>query len=185
MNRFILDVDPVVSAQYHNDKHVVKMILEEAQMLSTAHRVLDGQPVSVISAAGRKGTQYMFDSKMDEVFYKATHINHPCNTWVRETSENYRWGFSLLVSLFAEYTHRYGRIHATENIAWALQHQPRNITAGSLTSFPQAMPDECKHVSDPVAAYPKYYILHKYSIGHWTKRETPSFFLKSMESHVI
>ncbi len=185
MNRFILDADPVVSAQYHNDKHVVKMILEEAQMLSTAHRVLDGQPVSVISATGRKGTQYMLDSNMDEVFYKATHINHPCNTWVRETSENYRWGFSLLVSLFAEYTHRYGRIHATENIAWALQHQPRNITAGSLTSFPQAMPDECKHVSDPVAAYQKYYILHKYSIGHWTKRETPSFFLKSMESYVI
>jgi len=185
MNRFILDADPTVSAQYHNDKHVVKMILEEAQMLSTAHRVLDGIATTVVSLTGRKSTQYVLESKMDEVFYKATHINHPCNAWVRETSENYQWGYSLLVSLFAEYTHRYGKIHATENIAWALKHQPRNILSGPMTSFPQAMPDECKHISDPVAAYQKYYVLHKHSIGHWTKRETPSFFLNATENYVI
>lgn len=185
MNRFILDTNPSISAQYHNDKHVVKMILEEAQMLSTAHRVLDGAPLAVVSAAGRKGTQYVLDSKMNDVFYKATHINHPCNAWVRETSGNYQWGLSLLVSLLAEYTHRYGKIHAVENIAWALRHQPQNITSGSLTSFPQAMPEECKHVSDPVAAYQKYYVLHKRAIGHWTKRETPSFFRNAMESFVI
>ena len=42
MNIFYLDRDPVIAAQMMCDKHVVKMILESAQMLSTAHRVLDG-----------------------------------------------------------------------------------------------------------------------------------------------
>ncbi|NBV35854.1 MAG: hypothetical protein EBR94_01070 [Bacteroidetes bacterium] len=185
MNRFILDIDPVISAQYHNDKHVVKMILEEAQMLSTAHRVLDGTPTVVFSSSGRKSTQYVLNSNMNDVFYKATHVNHPCNAWVRETSQNYQWGYSLFVSLLSEYTYRYGKIHATENIAWALKHQPRNIPSGPLTPFPQAMPDECKHSSDSVLAYQKYYVLHKNSIGHWTKRETPQFFLNAKDCNVI
>lgn len=42
MNVFALDRDPYISASYHCDKHVVKMIVEYAQLLSTAHRVLDG-----------------------------------------------------------------------------------------------------------------------------------------------
>ena len=66
MNIFYLDRNPVVAAQMMCDKHVVKMILESAQILSTAHRVLDG------------------DEHADNVgMYKMTHKNHPSTIWVR------------------------------------------------------------------------------------------------------
>jgi hypothetical protein len=45
MNIFYLDKDPIKAAEYSCDKHVVKMILESAQMLCTAHRVLDGENI--------------------------------------------------------------------------------------------------------------------------------------------
>ena len=43
MNIFVLDKDPHIAAQMHCDRHVPKMIVESAQMLSTAHRLLDGE----------------------------------------------------------------------------------------------------------------------------------------------
>ena len=43
MNIFYLHENPEICAEYHCDKHVVKMILETAQMLSTAHRIIDGE----------------------------------------------------------------------------------------------------------------------------------------------
>lgn len=58
MNIFRLDNDPISAAIYQCDKHVVKMCLETAQLLSTTHRVLDGEEAS-------------------PVLYKATHKNHP------------------------------------------------------------------------------------------------------------
>ena len=73
MNIFYLDPNPLKAAAYHNDKHVVKMILEYAQLLSTAHRVLDEIP------------------KDEGVFYKACYINHPCGVWTREVSGNYEF----------------------------------------------------------------------------------------------
>lgn len=60
MNIFYLDKDPKLCAQYHCDKHVVKMILESAQLLCTA----------VNEAAGKEVAPY-----------KSTHVNHPCSIW--------------------------------------------------------------------------------------------------------
>ena len=82
MNIFYLNKDPEIAAQMHCDKHVVKMILESAQMLSTAHRILDGDDI-----ANSKG------------LYKMTHKNHPCNIWVRKNNENYEWLWSLYDNL--------------------------------------------------------------------------------------
>ena len=53
MNIFVLNKDPVLAAQEQCDKHVVKMIVESAQMLSTAHRMLDGQVYRKPSKSGK------------------------------------------------------------------------------------------------------------------------------------
>ena len=95
MNIFVLDNDPIVAAQSVCNKHVVKMILESGQMLSTAHRVLDEKPIS-------------------ERFYKLAHINHPSTIWTRTVSANYQWLYSLWSFLCGEYTERYGKEHLTE-----------------------------------------------------------------------
>ena len=82
MNIFYLDEDPVLAAQMHCDKHVVKMILESAQLLSTAHLLIDGDEL-----ADERG------------LYKATHKNHPSSKWVRDSSENYEWLWNLFDQL--------------------------------------------------------------------------------------
>ena len=53
MNIFYVDKDPVKAAKMLLDKHVVKMILESAQMLCTAKRVLDGTEYMAKTKNGR------------------------------------------------------------------------------------------------------------------------------------
>ena len=173
MNIFYLDRNPVIAAQMMCDKHVVKMILESAQMLSTAHRVLDGD-----YRADRGG------------FYKMAHKNHPSTIWVRASSENYRWLWKHFDALLKEYTHRYGKHHATERLRNILYMPPLNIVHGvPLTDPPQCMPELCKG-EDTVLAYQNYYIIEKSGFARWTKRGIPTWFLgetgakgKSLELH--
>ena len=95
MNIFYLHNDPKTCAEMHVDKHCVKMILEYAQLLSTAHRVLDGTLNVGLSASGRKKTSYVLMDQRESVLYSATHINHPSAIWVRQSDKNYDWLFSL------------------------------------------------------------------------------------------
>ena len=155
MNLFILAEEPELAAQYHCDKHVVKMILETAQMLCTAHHTLDG------------------DAALGKGFYKCTHVNHPCSKWVRKTQGNYLWAYRLFRALCTEYTYRYGKVHlCEEKLASVLEAVPTNIPDGAVTPFAQAMPDLYVH-PDPVTAYRKYYIGEKSSILYWTRRKRP------------
>ena len=178
MNRFILSEDPGIAALMHCDKHVVKMILEEAQMLCTAHRVLDGTMVieeRITNGKVRKIKHWAHPNPdMDKVLYRATHINHPCAIWSRVCRDNYLWGYELLESLCEEYTHRYGKKHATEGkLLKALSNAPHNIQYGlNMTEFPQAMPDDCKR-PNAVEGYRQYYIEHKARFAKWTNRTTP------------
>ena len=90
MNLFYLHKEPEVSATLHCDKHVVKMIIEYAQQLCTAHRVLDGIEYYDQSKNGRKIKRWRLeDTALEGVLYKASHINHPDNIWVRHSKENY------------------------------------------------------------------------------------------------
>ena len=158
MNIFYLDRDPVVAAQMQCDKHVVKMILESAQMLCTAHRVLDG------------------DSYADLIgMYKMAHKNHPSTIWVRTCDENYEWLWNHMDALMKEYTYRYGKHHATERLIHTLWQYPYNIPVGDFTSPPQCMPDYCKG-DDTVSAYQTYYIEEKSYFATWKNRETPEWF---------
>jgi hypothetical protein len=153
MNIFFLDRDPIVASQYHCDKHVVKMILETAQLLSTAHHVL--------------GTKH------PELIYKQTHTNHPCGTWVRQSSGNYLWTHALLGALCTEYTLRYGRVHATQSkgIVDALKLAPDTIKVSDFSEPPQCMPDVFK-AGDSVTAYRNYYRNGKKHMTTW-KTKTP------------
>ena len=158
MNIFYLDRDPEIAAQMHCDKHVVKMILESAQMLSTAHRVLDGDEIA--------------DSKG---LYKMAHKNHPCTIWARTNSENYEWLWNLYDNLMKEYTYRYGKHHASERLTHALWEFPRNISHGDFTDPPQCMPDYCKS-DNTVAAYQTYYIIEKSDFAKWPDERRPEWF---------
>lgn len=175
MNIFFLDKDPQLAAEYHHDKHVVKMILETAQLLSTAHRVIDGAQY-IDQSTGRKIKRWkMDDSSIDDVMYKATHMNHPSNVWARESKDNYMWLYRLFINLCHEYTHRYGKVHATYNkLAFILSRPPKNIKDIGMINMPQAMPDEYKNV-DSVAAYRAYYRGAKKDQSKYTKREVPDW----------
>ena len=175
MNIFFLDKNPQIAAEYHCDKHVVKMILEECQMLCTAHRILDGTEMIGQSKSGRKVKRWIIDDQRNDILYQATHVNHPCTQWSMYNSENYIWSVSLLRCLLDEYQYRYGKKHKCEELYPTLKFLPRMIPGGYLTMFPQAMPDDCKR-DNPVDGYRNYYINHKARFARWTNRSIPEWF---------
>jgi hypothetical protein len=162
MNIFYLDHDPMVAAQAMTDKHVVKMILESAQLLCAAHRVLDGESVIQLSANGRRLTRYSHPT-LDDVLYKSTHINHPSGVWVRESKANYLWLYEHFLALCAEYTNRYKKVHATyEKLGALLNTPPLAIVSSPFTPITLAMPAPY-HLPNPVEAYRYYYESEKLS----------------------
>jgi hypothetical protein len=156
MNIFYLHSDPILAAMYMGDKHVVKMVLETAQILSTAHRVLDDVPD-------------------DAPFYKTTHVNHPSVMWARECDGNYGWLFYHFVGLLDEYHYRYIKFHKCAKLQAPLMKSPKNIPIGRMTLMPCCMPDEYKISDDPVINYRQYYKIGKAHLHKYTKRTPPAF----------
>ena len=154
MNIFFLDEDPWLAARYHHDKHVLKMIVETAQLLSGVHH------------RQCLGLSWM---------YKPTHMSHPCALWACESLENYRWLSDLGLALCAEYTHRYGRVHKTLDVLKGLAIKaPHWLPRGPRTEVPQAMP-EIYRQADPIAAYRNYYIGEKIKQAGYKGREQPAW----------
>jgi len=162
MNIFYLNKDPSQAAKEMCDKHVVKMILESAQLLSTAHRVLDGDVY-----ANKKR------------LYKMAHKNHPCSKWVCHSYQNYKWLYEHMIALMKEYTHRYGKNHATERLIEPLGNFPKAFKNSfkTFTDPPQCMPDYCKQ-KDTVLAYQNYYITEKSGFAKWNHSEIPKWWEK-------
>ena len=162
MNIFFLDFNPRRAANYHCDKHVVKMILETAQLLYCAHWMTN-------------------PSLLPETAYRKTHPNHPCAIWVRESLPNYTWLCELGVALCEEYTFRYSKTHKTEHhIRWLSENPPALPNIG-VTLIRQAMPGEYKR-PNPVDAYRTYYIENKVKlrgIVKYTRRQWPTFIPKA------
>ena len=137
MNIFYFDDCPVESALAQPDKMLVKMPLETAQMLCTAHRELDGD-----EWADKQG------------LYKRAYWNHPCTIWARESSSNYSWLYRHFLALGSEYEYRYGRKHASVvKLEEPLSKMPDNITHTRLTPLAQAMPEEYKNEDAIIARY--------------------------------
>jgi len=175
MNIFYLDKSPQKAAELHCNKHVVKMVLEYAQLLSTAHRVLDGTEFTDASSGRRIKRWKVSNADHDEILYKATHMNHPSAVWVRENESHYQYTYELFRHLCDEYTHRYGKIHLTDTkLRDILKSTPVNIQTKRVKQPPQAMPDDVKAM-DSVTAYQKYYKKYKHAMAEWTKREIPAF----------
>jgi hypothetical protein len=145
MNIFYLHSDPKVAASYFYDKHKVKMILECAQMLCTAHIALGN----------------------DDVPYKKSHLNHPSSVWVRANNKNYQWLYEHMLALGKEYTKRYNKTHLTiTKCKDILAVAPLSIPTGDFTEPPQCMPDEYKVDNDSISAYWNYYEQDKYKIAN-------------------
>lgn len=149
MNIFILDNDPKVAAKYLCDKHLIKMILESAQLLCSPYHP-------------------------GVAPYKRTHFNHPCSKWVRESEGNYRWLISHALSMCDEYTMFYKKTHKCEAvIKWCEDNIDKiKFIEKSMTPFAQAMPDQYKK-TDAVAAYRDYYSKEKRSMAAWKNGRIP------------
>ena len=157
MNIFYLDNHPDDAAEMHCDKHCVKMILEYAQMFSTAHRELDGN--------------------VPDILYKSTHKNHPSTIWTRSSKQHYDWLFRLFRMLSAEYTLRYGKIHKTwAKLGKILETAPKNIVENGWSDPPQCMPDHCKK-PDTIDAYRNYYLTEKASFSTWNYSKQPTWWV--------
>jgi hypothetical protein len=179
MNIFYLHPDPKTCAVMHVDKHVVKMILEYAQLLSTAHRLLDGSEFEGKSISGRKAMRWKLEDDRDSNLYLASHIKHPSGIWCRETTGNYMWLYTLWRNLMDEYTFRYGRHHVSERLIPYLGNLPTNIKDGDITPMPQCMPEEYK-TPDSIQAYKNYYIGAKKSFAKWKNRPIPQWWSDSV-----
>ena len=162
----MLGDSPQESAELHCDKHVCKMMIEYAQMLSTAHRVLDG------------------DEVISESLYKVAHKNHPCTIWTRTNRSNYLWLFRLWKNLSMEYTIRYGKFHASwTKLNSYLEVTPKNIPDIEWREPPQCMPDYCKD-EDVVKAYRNYYILEKNKFAVWKYSVEPDWYTKGINANI-
>lgn len=160
MNIFYLDHDPAEAARLHCDKHVGKMLVESAQMLSTALR-LSG-----------------FD-----IGYKAAYANHPMTVWVRSGAENYRWALALADGLATEFAHRFGRTHKTAAVLDDLRHGAdwrARLGDGLSTPLPLCMPEPYKVAGDPVASYRNFYRGEKARFARYTNRPVPDFMAGAM-----
>ena len=142
----------------HLDKHVIKMVLETCQLLSTAHHLLG--------------------DTTEPILYKKSHVSHPSAKWTRESRDNYLWLAELLECLCAEYTFRYGKTHKSQRIGLVkfLQTPPANIPIGQFTEPTPAMPDKYKVAGDSIKSYRNYYNNDKAYIGKWKNRPTPVWF---------
>lgn len=160
MNIFILDTDVKKCARYHCDKHVVKMILETAQILSSA-----------LTMMGVKHNGYA-----------CTHVHHPCTRWARDL-RNWVYLRHLGRALGEEYTHRYGKTHKSIGVINGLPIP--EMTVAKPKNFALAMPVEYHQyyvefgdlVIDPVKSYREYYKSKQDKFDMvWTKRKVPSWF---------
>jgi len=162
MNIFFLDYDTQKCAQYHCDKHVVKMVLETAQLLCGVHHMTPQVPNK-------------YRTSTEQVPYKLSHKNHPCAIWARESLSNYLYLCDLGLELCKEYTYRYGKRHKSQEIIeWCLTNKPQ-IVDKNFTTPPKAMPDEYK-VNDVIQSYRNYYCGAKRNFCKWKNRETPDWF---------
>ena len=181
MNIFFLDRDHKICAQQHCDRHVVKMIVEYAQLMSTAHRILDGNQYFDKSKTGRKIHRWKLDEYREDKLYHAVSWNHPSAIWVRESLENYQWLWNMAAELCQEYRHRYGgttdKQHKTSLVIQKLSYAPDNISRTTeWFDPPQAMPEDVKVPGDSITAYRNYYRVHKKRFATWKNREIPSWY---------
>ena len=156
------------------------MILESCQLLSTAHRILDGIETPSQSDSGRSVKRWVLSDSRDTILYSATHVNHPSAIWARRCHENYMWLAQLNKALCVEYTYRYDKIHKCESdglVDYLLNNYPKNMPQRPFTQPTPAMLDIYKVGNDSIQSYRKYYNQGKTHLAQWTKRQIPEWYV--------
>jgi len=181
MNIFILDKNPQKAAEYHCDKHIVKMILESAQMLSTAHHIAFIKSHG-LSTQDFKGQKKISDyckqhSQFAQQIYSVSHLHHPCTQWSFESIENYLWHSELSLALCHEYTRRYKKIHKSQVVLELLSQNLPNLPKIGLTNFAIAMKPEFKISNDAVDCYRNYYLKDKVRFAKWNYTNKPDWWI--------
>lgn len=164
MNIFVTNNCPTLSAQALDNKRVVKMVLETAQLLCTAIFI---------------NSNITYDG-----IYKPTHLKHPCTIWAAETIENWDWLLQHFVSLCEEYSFRYYKQHSSEKILPYLLKYRADIKSGAMTAFvnctrSETIPIDLRHIEDTCVAYQQYLIAKwrsDKSPPKWINREPPLWY---------
>lgn len=213
MNIFVLSNDPRSAAHAHCDRHVVKMIVEYAQLMSTAHRLLDGTVQTFQKPDGKtqklhllEGEHAVLISKMapshrdqksefklqrnpykfsiqDPKCYGVTHANHPCAVWARESSSNYLWLLDLFTELCQEYTRRYKREHKTHKDLYKYLSRPPLHLDQGGLTPFPQTMPDEYRNEDTVHAYQNYYVGAKASFARWTNRQVPTWFKNNIKDY--
>ena len=161
MNIFILSLLPAECAKYMLNLHVIKILLECVQMLSTCIRVLNP------------------DKVFDKCLYRMAHKNHPVTIWCRTSLANFMWTLQLIDALHEEWRFRYSheKIHKSYTVSLYIRENiPTNFPEIGLTPFALCMPEKYKIFGDPVESYRNYYRGEKRAMASWKKRERPDWF---------
>jgi hypothetical protein len=161
MNIFGIDTDTTSCATYHTDRHIVKMPLETAQMVSFVYYHKD-----------------LWDGEVPNLLmnFSAGHDKHPCSLWLRENLVNFLWTCEFGIKLIEEYRFRYdSQKHERCKMIfeWSLDNLP-NLPVAEFTPFAKAMPEEYK-VDCSIESYRNYYKLGKSELHQWTKRNKPEW----------
>ena len=162
MNRFLINYSPELCARDLCDKHVVKMPLEEAQMLCTTVRL---HAPEYAEFAG---------------LYRAVHQKHPCTIWAGQTRANYLYSLDMFREMCREYTHRYGKVHASWRLYDALIDAAQCVPDGDITPHPECFSEHTDLKSGrpwPIQSYRKFYMTKQRRFKMvWTKRDVPDWF---------
>lgn len=178
MNIFYLSNDTKLCAMQHVDKHVVKMILEYGQLMSTAHRVLDGTPYYGKTKNNRNIQRWLLPDEREEVIWKASHVKHPSGLWVRASSTHYQWLYQLWLDMLDEYNYRYNKVHSSIRMVEIFKKLPNNIpNLGWLSDPTPAMPDKYKIQGNSIQSYRNYYLGDKQKFASWKQRNVPEWYL--------
>ena len=156
MNIFFLDKTPSFSAQYLCDKHIPKMLLESAQMLSTAVQ--------------------NYTDRIEEL-YKPAYPNHPMTKWVGFNRDCFSWALGNAVWINNEYEYRFKKKHKSFRIIQNIltNNYIADIPDGFFKEPPQCMPNEYRD-TDYVVAYRRYYNANKKYFAKWEKgRQQPDW----------
>ncbi len=153
MQVFVLDKSPKKAAKMLCNKHLVKMILESAQILSSVH--------------------WLQETVYKEKVYLPTHLKHPCVVWANDSKGNYVWLYKHLLALLKEYHYRYMKDHKTEQILIYLKNVPKSLKS-KKKYFVLAMPETYKQ-KNIVQAYRNYYLCEKKHLFSWKKRKPPKW----------
>lgn len=154
VNIFYLHPCAAVSATYMHDKHVVKMIVESAQLLSTACQMIGMQ--------------------RDTRLYRPSYINHPCAVWTRLSIENFEWLYQHYISLIKIYEFTYNDDHKSADLAKAIREYMVLMPRVPFTEPPLCMPDDCKIYNAPAyVSYRNYYLKHKSKKRHYRRIKPP------------